>query len=241
MRILIFAIGSAGDVHPFVGLGRALQRRGHEVVIACNGHFEETVTAAGHEFRAHGSAADFARVVKNPDIWHPLRAFPAIVKSAAEPGYPLILELCREAASEAKSRGIELRVVASSLAWAAISVCEKLNLPVVSVHLAPSLFASAHEQPVVSPMMLPDRAPYFLKRLQWWIGGRVVDATILPGLNRFRAELSLPPLRNMLQAWHAATRSIGMFPPWFGAPQPDWPPKQGSPASQCMTNPTPAS
>ena len=33
-RIAIAAIGTMGDVQPFVALGRALTRRGHSVVIA---------------------------------------------------------------------------------------------------------------------------------------------------------------------------------------------------------------
>ena len=33
-RIAIAAIGTMGDVQPFVALGRALMKRGHSVVIA---------------------------------------------------------------------------------------------------------------------------------------------------------------------------------------------------------------
>ena len=32
MRFILTPVGSAGDVHPFVGIGRALKARGHEVV-----------------------------------------------------------------------------------------------------------------------------------------------------------------------------------------------------------------
>ncbi|MFI5379878.1 MAG: glycosyltransferase, partial [Tepidisphaerales bacterium] len=38
-RILIFALGSAGDVHPMIALALSLRERGHEVAFAVNPHF----------------------------------------------------------------------------------------------------------------------------------------------------------------------------------------------------------
>jgi UDP:flavonoid glycosyltransferase YjiC (YdhE family) len=39
MKFLIVAAGSHGDVLPFVGLGRELQHRGHEVRLYASGPF----------------------------------------------------------------------------------------------------------------------------------------------------------------------------------------------------------
>ena len=68
MRILIYAMGSAGDVHPFTGVGRALQARGHEVFIITSAFFEELVRRAGldyHEFAAVKLHANFDALIAN--------------------------------------------------------------------------------------------------------------------------------------------------------------------------------
>jgi UDP:flavonoid glycosyltransferase YjiC (YdhE family) len=73
-------------------------------------------------------------------------------------------------------------------------------------------------------MPFGDRAPRFLKRLQWTIAGKVVDRFALPGLNRFRSGHGLPPAKHLLADWwHSPQRVIALFPDWFAAPQPDWP------------------
>ncbi len=40
LNILLATVGSAGDVHPFVGLGVELKRRGHRVTLITSGAFE---------------------------------------------------------------------------------------------------------------------------------------------------------------------------------------------------------
>ena len=44
MHYLVMPLGSAGDVHPFVGLALELKRRGHEVTLATNGYFADLAT-----------------------------------------------------------------------------------------------------------------------------------------------------------------------------------------------------
>jgi UDP:flavonoid glycosyltransferase YjiC (YdhE family) len=52
----------------------------------------------------------------------------------------------------------------------------------------------------------------------------VIDPTVAPKLNEFRASKGLPPVRRVLRDWwHSPDRVIGMFPAWFAPPQPDWP------------------
>ena len=64
MKFLLIAIGSHGDVHPFVGMGLALQRRGHDVTIATNGHFESLVRNVGLEFSELGTDEKFRELIK---------------------------------------------------------------------------------------------------------------------------------------------------------------------------------
>ena len=220
MRILIYAMGSAGDVHPFLGLGRALQSRGHEVFVATSAFFEELVRRAGLGFRALGTVADFERVQGDRDLWHPRKALASVVRNAVDPSYAAILEIAKELHLPEQTV-----IVASSLAWGSFVARELWGIPVVSAHLAPSLFVSSYRQPVLHGAPVPQSAPRWMKRTQWWAAGKVVDFLVLPGLNRFRKSLGLPATSGMLRGWHSPDRVLALFPDWFGPPQPDWPPQ----------------
>ena len=52
----------------------------------------------------------------------------------------------------------------------------------------------------------------------------MLDPTVAPQLNQWRRELGLPPVTRVFRDWiHSPQRVIGLFPDWFGVPQPDWP------------------
>ncbi len=219
MRVLIYTIGSAGDVHPFVRLGMALRGRGHEVFLITSGHFEELVGKAGLGFRELGSKERFQEVQDDPNLWHPVKALPTVVKHAVNPSYQLILDYARELNVPG-----DTVMCCSSLAFGGRNPRDLLGIPMVSVHLAPSLFPSSWRQPVLHGMPFGQGAPRFLKSLQWKVAAKVLDAMVCPELNRFRKELGLAPLRNMIfEGWHSPDRVIALFPEWFAAPQPDWP------------------
>ena len=71
MNILLVTIGSAGDVHPFVGLGVALKQRGHRVTVITNPYFMQTVEHAGLALISLGTADEYRKTIQNPDLWHP--------------------------------------------------------------------------------------------------------------------------------------------------------------------------
>ena len=83
MRILLITLGSAGDVHPFVGLALALKQRGHQVTLMTSGYFAELVQRAGVEFVELGSREEFDRLSDNRDLWHPRKGFAVIAESIA--------------------------------------------------------------------------------------------------------------------------------------------------------------
>src|SRR5690606_34991311 len=52
----------------------------------------------------------------------------------------------------------------------------------------------------------------------------LLDATCARSLNALRATLGLPPVRSVMRRWlHSPDLTLGAFPEWFAAPQPDWP------------------
>ncbi|KAH7020720.1 glycosyltransferase family 28 domain-containing protein [Microdochium trichocladiopsis] len=70
LNIVIFVVGSRGDVQPFIAYGTALQRYGHRVRLATHGTFDRFVRDSGLEyFDIGGDPTDLmAYMVKNPGL-----------------------------------------------------------------------------------------------------------------------------------------------------------------------------
>lgn len=220
-RILLFAIGTAGDVHPSIAIGRGLRERGHHVTFITNAYFEDAVRRAGLEFEANGTAEEYLRTVDDPELWKFGKGFRVLfeqILAQVRPNYELIRR---------EYRAGETIVVAPASAFGARLAAEKLGVPLVHLHLQPMVLRSRYEQPGATvpawfkPILRPLREVW-LAALDRWI----LDPTLLPELNAFRGELGLAPLRRPFDGWiHAPEMVIGLFPDWFAPPQPDWPPQ----------------
>lgn len=220
MNILLFALGSHGDVHPFVGIGIRLRERGHRVFVAANPYFRPVIEHAGLSLIPIGTGEEYRRLALSRDLWHPTRSARKVFGGTAmylRPMYDVAVEFCRSHAD-----GV---IAASSLALGARVAQEKFDLPLASVHLSPALFQSAHAPPHLPVLRaLPAWSPVAVRRLVLGGMNAGIDALIGPPLNAFRAELGLPPVRGILANWwHSPRMVIGLFPDWFARPQADWP------------------
>jgi rhamnosyltransferase subunit B len=218
---LLTPTGSAGDVHPFVGIGRRLEARGHEIVLATAEPFRGLAESSGFAFHSTWPVEEYERVVREADLFHPRRSLRLVLGIVAENlrrGYELVRELYRPG---------ETLVVGHALAFAVRVFEDRHGAPTVTLQLAPSAFRSLHEQPAMQPGRDLSRAPRWVKRSLWWLVDTLfVDRYLEPQLNALRRELGLPPVRHPFRSWiHSPRRTIGLFPDWFGRPQPDWPPQ----------------
>ena len=219
MHVLIAASGSYGDIYPFVGLGRLLRLRGHEVDVCTNEHFQVQVKAEGLGFVSAGSAEYYDQTIRHPNIWHPKRGIELVLRSVAKflpLGYDVLRRHYREG---------ETLLVASTLALAARLLRETHGGRLVTVHLAPNVFRSGEDAIRLPNGSMAAAAPKWLKRLLWkFIDRAAIDRLVGPGLNRYRAELGLAPVKYIFRDWiHSPDRVIGMFPEWFASPRADWP------------------
>jgi UDP:flavonoid glycosyltransferase YjiC (YdhE family) len=116
-------------------------------------------------------------------------------------------------------------VVAGSLNLAARLAHDRLGVPLAALLLQPAFLRSVHRSPVLPALPTPDWAPRAWKRLVYFLSDAfVLDRVAAPAVNAVRAELGLPPARSILGNWWLSPqRVIGLFPDWFGQPQPDWP------------------
>ncbi len=219
MKLIITALGSGGDVFPFITLGQALQQRGHTVALMANPYFADAVDRAGLPLIPLGSASDYLAFLQQPGIWDNQLGFRLIWRYLIDLT-PRIL-----AAIEAQIVPENTVLVGSTLSLATRLAQERHGLPAVMVHLAPHCFLSAHAFPITSARPLPDWMPLWARRALLTVIDRVlIDATCAKSLNSVRASLGLPPVRSVMRRWlHSPDLTIGAFPTWFAMPQPDWP------------------
>lgn len=221
MHVLLIPVGSHGDVHPFVGLGLELRARGHRVTFFLNEHFGPLVRGLGFEMVALGEEGQFEEALRDPDLWHPRRGLATVARYNLE--YTGMIYRALEAYYEPGA----MVAAGGSLAFGMRLAQERLGLPAATVHLQPSVLHSNHETPVYGRMGGLRHWPRWLKRRLFDLAfTRVVDPLFAPGLNALRAEIGLPPLgRDVFRCWRDSPELIvGLFPAWFGPPQPDWPP-----------------
>ena len=219
MKFLIVAAGSHGDVLPFVGLGRELQHRGHEVRLYASGPFAALAAEAGLPFVEVLSSAEYQRFLADRDAVEPRKGM-ALLAQAVIGSQRRCLALLERDCEPGRTVAI-----GSSLAWATRLLGELKRVPVATVHLAPSWFRSDHRAPALGPIGHLERAPGFVKRLIWrGMDRRFLDPLFTAPFNTIRAELGLPPVNRLFHRWmHEGDLTLGLFPAWFGPPQPDWP------------------
>ncbi len=216
---LLTPVGSAGDVHPYLGIGRELRRRGHRVTLLASEPFLESAERAGVDFLACWSNEYVEKVLQHPDLWHPQRGMKVVMGAVAtslRDTYEALLRL------HEPGRTV---LVGHTLSFATRSFEEKHDVPGATLHLAPSLLRSLHRLPAIAPGRDISSLPRPLRRAFWWLGDCIfIDPHIVPDLNAWRSELGLPPVSRPFQSWlHSPRVTLGLFPEWFGPPQPDWP------------------
>src|SRR5258706_401740 len=220
MRLLVVTLGSSGDVHPFVGVGLALKKRGHDVTILTNGYFESLVRRAGLDFHSIGRAEDYERATCDPDLWHAMKGLRVVWRSVFEPAIrPTYDFIGKTVASE------RCIVVASPWAFGARLAQETTGVPLVTAYLQPAMLRTCHGELEIAGVKIPAWLPVSCRTLLWkaidWLAA---DRLFCPKLNALRREVGLEPVGNILGEWiHSPRRGIALFPDWFAPVQPDWP------------------
>lgn len=219
MHVLISCVGSAGDVHPFMAIGQALRRRGHEVEVLASPHFQPRIEAAGLGFVPFGTEADYQRIIQQAALWDPVKSFPLMWREMQ----PRLV--AAHGALVARAQPGRTVLVGSTLAWHVRLAQETHGLPGATVHLSPlCLFsATAPAQPPVFGDLT--RWPTSLVRaLHWVLEHALIDKLIAPGLDAIRSHLQLPRVRRVMSHWiNSPQRVVCAWPDWYGPAQADWP------------------
>ena len=221
INVILVTLGSAGDVNPFIDLGKAMVARGHRVTLVTHSHFLPTVQEENLNFVEIRSeeGEDYERITANPDLWHPRRSLQVLAREIVAPGIPKAYD----AIEQLHIPGGTI-VVAHNLVLGARIANETMSVPLVTVQLAPFSLRS---------MINPPRLPYG-RAVRWFgqLGARVMyrimdfllDRVLYDPTNEFRQAHGLPPVRRLMKDWWLSPqRVVGLWPDWFCAKQPDWP------------------
>lgn len=217
-KVIITAIGSAGDVHPLLGIGAALAARGHEIVFCTHPPFAEAVSRQGFAFVPIGTAAEYETAMANPALWHPRTSFRtlwAVIAPTLRAHFDTLAALTDS----------DTVLVGTLWAFSARLMQELYRVPFVSVQVSPSTLLSAHAPPTHPRLTIPRGWPLAAKTaLLRLIEHQALDKVCGPALNALRAELALAPARRIFGEWlHSTDGVLCLFPDWFAQAQPDWP------------------
>jgi rhamnosyltransferase subunit B len=206
-------------MNPFIGIGRALRSRGHEVIVFGAEPHRSLVEKNGLVFVPTVTTEQYHEATLNPDLWHPRRGLETVLRMI-KPSLESSLALLGGYYLPGQTM-----IVGHPLAFHTRLFEDKTGCPAASTHLAPSSLRTSYQVPALPPGVDISRLPRWLKDSLWWAVDRVaVDPLVVPEVNRLRAASGLPPVQRVFKDWINSPRLvIGLFPEWFGPRQPDWP------------------
>ena len=228
-RIVLTTIGSLGDMHPFLAIGKALKARGAEPVMAVPEAGVTKAEAAGLEAvpvlpsldtiaRDAGMSPEaFTRLsIRNPA---------AMAKNLLVSGFGDSFERLAAAAEKADL------IAGSAYMFAGAALAEKRGLPYANMVLQPLAFLSNYDPPYLWEYPVLIRAP----KADWQLAWNRLASFVLHvemrrrygfAINRVRKGKGLPAIWNtpIFRPPPNSIVSIGMYSPLLGAKQPDFPP-----------------
>ncbi|MFI5386511.1 MAG: glycosyltransferase [Fimbriimonadales bacterium] len=132
-RILLTAVGSLGDLHPYIAIALGLRERGHEALIATSNCYRQKIEALGLGFRTlrpDSNWVDDRNAMRRiMDLrWGTMRVLRDVLLPVLRESYQDIL---------AAAEGVDL-LVSHPLTYATRLVAEKKEIPWASSMTAPA-------------------------------------------------------------------------------------------------------
>jgi rhamnosyltransferase subunit B len=228
LDFLVVSLGGAGDTYPILAAAIELRNRGHRVRFVGNSRFAPLAASFHLDFVGYqGPEPILGKPLSSRHLrrtrglvthswlyqslsrnWQRKRSYLGAMRWV----YDLI-------ANQPNPR--RTIVVSRANSFGARLAQEKFGGPLVTIQLQPSAFRSIYDAP---GLPLPTFAGPAMRNLTWSLIDGGLGCTITPVLNQFRSELGLTPVQRPFRKWiYSPDLVIGLFPEWFGPPQPDWP------------------
>lgn len=218
---VVITVGSTGDIHPFMRIATALQDLGRKVTFITHTYHANLVQSAGLPFVGIGTDDDYLRLIANPHLWHPKKAFGALMAN-----YRDLIEQIDHAIRSLPAQGPLVALVHPLTVPAATISRERGSITsIVAAYLAPSNLRTCHDPLTIGPTAVPRWMPMSWRRALWrFIEKGWIDPVAVAQINAARGPLDLPKVCSLLS--HIAQSpdlSVTLFPAWFAPAVPDWP------------------
>jgi UDP:flavonoid glycosyltransferase YjiC (YdhE family) len=218
MRVTVLAIGSRGDVQPFIAIAYRLHQTGYSVQMAANSDFEDLIRSYGLKFVCLGAnTQDMINTPEGQKMIHS-GSFIAGIRYYRKHARRQMAEV--QQASWEACQGSDLLIYSGLQLWGA-SIAEKLNIPSYPVFLIP--FYPTRNLPIAQGRIpdIPFLNPFFyhlLLQATWML--------FRPAVNEFRSKtLGIFPLPSGYQHVFGKQQSRVLFaysPHVLPLPE-DWP------------------
>jgi sterol 3beta-glucosyltransferase len=135
MRIAIIALGSRGDVQPYIALGKGLNDAGHLVRLVTHENFKSLVRSYGLDFWP--VRGDVQAVMETPEMRALLEKgnFIAINAHASKAAKGAAIDWAEDGL--AACQGMELLIAGVGGLFVALALAEKLKLPLLQAYIFP--------------------------------------------------------------------------------------------------------
>jgi sterol 3beta-glucosyltransferase len=178
MQIAIIAMGTRGDVQPYIALGKGLKAAGHFVRLITHQNFERLVRSHGLEF--YPVKGNVQEVMESPEIRKLLEQgnFLAINAYTAKIVQDAAIDWARDGILAC--HGVDLIIAGVGGLYLALSLAEKLNLPFLQAYIFPFTPTKAFPA-IVLPQSISrlggtvNRLSHHLFRQMMWQGFQKAD------------------------------------------------------------------
>ncbi|MGX9255220.1 nucleotide disphospho-sugar-binding domain-containing protein [Pantoea ananatis] len=206
MKVIIGALGSAGDVFPCIEIGSLLKEKNHDVYLLANDYFRSEAVSRGLSFVAVGDEETYVNAVQDRSLWKKKHSLKRISHYMAEQQEAMFNAMCALVDDDCI-------IIHSLWCFAAKAVSDKYQIKKYAISLTNS-----------NLKLQPGRVINALEKglrvnLNWKLAlfqRALVSPALQDTLDKLRRDNHLPACRNIYADWvSGGQRSIVLYEPWF--------------------------
>lgn len=193
-EVVLVVFGTRGDLHPFLGLGQTLQKRGYKVTLVSNQYYAAAAKEAGIRFFSAGAAIHSQEAFAQSRSFRTMEQYNKVIgELVRKPMFRLEYDFV----STRFRQNPQLIVVVSRFDNGACLACEKYGIRMVRLCLSPMHVRIT--RPVPEQYKADVRRSYSVQFI-----------------NEFREIYGLTKINDYQHFLDRADLEIGLFPQWFG-------------------------
>lgn len=227
-RFAVVTLGSVGDLHPFLGVARALVQAGQEVHLLGQAPYRAAVEAEGVRFVEIVDARTHRRTLAHPKLWHPVDGLGVLWRHLAVPAIePTLYALAGLGAAPDARRGAGLTVLASPLAAGARLAKARWpdHVRLLTGYTAPTGLRQIGDPLFMGAWQVPPAVPGWARHGLWRLLDRwKLEPMARPALAQWTQRLSTPALSGSIFGdWlHSPDGGVTLYPDRFAAVPEAW-------------------